>query len=83
MKNGIFEPVPADKPITWCSPIVVQPKPKYIHVEKDELQSNMIRACIDLRIPNKYMERTRITQGPVVEDFVYKFLTVWYFQNWT
>ena len=74
VENGIFEPVPADKPFTWCSPIVVQPKPKYIHVEKDELQSNMIRiACIDLRIPNKYMERTRITQGPVVEDFVYKF----------
>ena len=73
LENGIFEPVPADKPITWCSPIVMQPKPKYIHVEKDELQSNMIRAYIDLQIPNKYMERTRITHGPVVEDFVYKF----------
>ena len=73
VENGIFEPVPADKPIAWCSPIVVQPKPKHIYVEKDELQSNMIRACIDLRIPNKYMEITRITQGPVVEEFVYKF----------
>ena len=33
----------------------------------------MIRACIDLRVPNKFMERNRITQGPVVEDFIYKF----------
>ena len=33
----------------------------------------MIRACIDLRIPNKHMERNRISPGPVVEDFMYKF----------
>ena len=33
----------------------------------------MIRACIDLTVPNKFMERNRITQGPVVEDFIYKF----------
>ena len=33
----------------------------------------MIRACIDLRVPNKFMKRNRITQGPIVEDFIYKF----------
>ncbi|MCG8047363.1 MAG: DDE-type integrase/transposase/recombinase, partial [Candidatus Thiodiazotropha taylori] len=71
--DGIYEPVPTDDPITWCSPIVVQPKPKYLHVPNEELQPNMIRACIDLRIPNKFMDRTRITQAPVVEDFIYKF----------
>ena len=71
--EGIFEPVPAEEPITWCSPIVVQPKPRYLQVAKDELQSNMIRACIDLRVPNKCMERTRIIQAPVVEDFIHKF----------
>ena len=33
----------------------------------------MIRASMDLRIPNQFMERHRITQGTVVEDFMYKF----------
>ena len=73
VENSIFERVPNDEPITWCSPVVVQPKPKYIHMAKDDLQPNMIRACIDLRVPNKFMERNQITQGPIVEDFIYKF----------
>ena len=73
VEEGLFEIVPSDEPITWCSPVVVQPKPKYLHVPNSELQPNMIRACIDLRVPNKFMERNRITQGPVVEDFIYKF----------
>jgi hypothetical protein len=33
----------------------------------------MIRECIDMRIANKSMERNRITQSPVVEDFIYTF----------
>lgn len=73
VEDDIFEHVPADEPVTWCSPIVVQPKPRYLHVANDELQPHMIRTCIDLRVPNKYMERNRITHGPVVEDFIYKF----------
>ncbi|MEW8092563.1 MAG: reverse transcriptase family protein, partial [Candidatus Thiodiazotropha endolucinida] len=73
VEEGLFEIVPSDEPITWCSPVVVQPKPKYLHVPNSELQPNMIRACIDLRVPNKFMERNRITQGPVVENFIYKF----------
>ena len=52
---------------------MVQPKPKYLHVSNDELQPHMIRACIDLRVPNKFMERNRITQGTIVEGFIYKF----------
>ena len=40
---------------------------------RDQLEPHMIRASVDLRVPNKYMERNRITQGPVVEDFMYKF----------
>ena len=43
------------------------------HVPNDELQPHMIRACIDLRVPNKFIERNRKTQGPVVEDVIYKF----------
>lgn len=39
----------------------------------------MIRASVDLRVPNKYMERSRITQTPIVEDFIHKFhdCTIW------
>ena len=59
VENSIFERVPNDEPITWYSPVVVQPKPKYIHMAKDDIQPNMIRACIDLRVPNKFMEETR------------------------
>lgn len=33
------------------------------NVSKDDLKPNMIRACVDLRIPNKYMDRNKITQG--------------------
>ena len=28
---------------------------------------------MDLRVPNQFMERNRIAQGPIVEDFMYKF----------
>ena len=73
VQDDIFESVPPDKPVTWCSPVVVQPKPKYVHIPNDELQPNMIRACIDLRVPNKFTERNRIRLGPIVEDFIYKF----------
>ena len=53
--------------------MVVQPKPRFTNVSKDDLQPTMIRACIDLRIPNKHVEKNRITLGRVVEDFMYKF----------
>ena len=33
----------------------------------------MIRASVDLRVPNQYMERSRISQAPVLEDFTHKF----------
>ena len=71
--DDIFEEIPNGEPVTWCSPMVVQPKPRYTNISKDDLKPNMIRACIDLRIPNKHMERNRISPGPVVEDFMYKF----------
>ena len=71
--DGILESVPPDEPVTWCSPVVVQPKPKYFHVPNDEAQTNVIRACIDLGVPNKFMERNRVTQGPVVEECIYNF----------
>ena len=42
-------------------------------MRKDNLEPHMIRASVDLRFPNKYMERNRILQAPVVEDFTCKF----------
>lgn len=49
VENDIIEPVPQHEAITWCSPLVVQPKPK---------NPNAIRACLDLRLVNKSMLRT-------------------------
>ena len=39
----------------------------------------MIRVNFDLRLPNKYMEWSRISQKSTVEDFIYKFhdCTIW------
>ena len=69
----IFERVEPGDPVTWCSPLVVQPKPRYRHINKEALESHMIRASVNLRVPNKYMERNRILQAPVVEDITCKF----------
>ena len=79
LKEDIFEKVPENEPITWCSPLVVQPKPRFAQTPPQELGPHMIRASVDLRVPNKYMERSRITQSPVVEDFIHKFhdCTLW------
>ena len=33
----------------------------------------MITASVDLRVPNQYMERSRIAQAPVLEEFTHKF----------
>ena len=73
IEGEIFEEVPEGEPVTWCSPLVVQPKPKFCAMEKENLEPHMIRTSMDLRVPNQYMERHRITQGTVVEDFMYKF----------
>ena len=73
VKEGIYEKVPNGEAITRCSPLVVQPKPKYKATDRDKLEPHMIRASIDLRIPNRYMERNRVAQNPIVEDFTHKF----------
>ena len=72
LEEGIFEQVPEGEPVTWCSPLVAQPKPKFCGTAKD-LEPHMIRASLDLWISNQYLERHRITQGILVEDFMYKF----------
>ena len=59
-----MEKVPDQDPITWCSPIVVQPKPK---------NPEDIRLSLDLRTLNKSMLRTRQVQAPITEDFITMF----------
>ena len=71
VQEEIFEKVPDGEPITWCSPLVVQSKPKYTNVNKEKLEPQMIRASIDMRIPNKFMKHSRCVQSPKVEDFIY------------
>lgn len=71
--KDIFEEVPEEEPVIWCSPFVVQPKPKFRDKDKEDLEPHKIRASVDLRVPNQLMERHRTTQGMMVEDFMYKF----------
>ena len=64
VKKDIMEKVPEHDSITWCSPLVVQPKPK---------NPSDIRVSLDLRVLNKSMERTRQVQAPITEDFINTF----------
>ena len=80
VNENIFENVAAeDEPVTWCSPIVVQPKPKFAETSSDKLEPHLIRVSVDLRVPNKHMERRRISQALIVTDFIRKFrdCTIW------
>ena len=71
VQEGIMEEVPEQESIGWCSPLVVQPKPKN---PKD------IRVSLDLRVLNKSMERTRQVQAPITEDFIAMFKDCLYVQ---
>ena len=62
--KDIMEKVLDHEAITWCSPIVVQPKPKN---PKD------IRVSLNLRLLNRSMLRTQNIQAPITEDFVTEF----------
>ena len=53
--------------------MLVQPKPKFNTVDKEKLEPHMIRASVDLGVPNQLVEKNRITQGPIVKDFMCKF----------
>ena len=61
---GIMEKAPEYESISWCSPIVVQPKPN---------NSSDIRVSLDLCVLNKSMERTRQVQAPITEDCITTF----------
>lgn len=52
-------------------PIVAQPKPKFATTEPEDLEPKMIRASIDIRVPNQTMKRSRYVQAPIVKDFTY------------
>ena len=42
----IFEEVPNGEPVTWCSPLIFQPKPRFTDISKDGLQQNMYHALL-------------------------------------
>ena len=85
IEGEIFEEVPEGEPVTWCSPLVVQQKqkPKFCKMEKENPEPHMIRASVDLTVPNQYMERHRITQGTVVEDYMYNSMIASSSPSWT
>ena len=72
-KDEIFEKIAPGEPVTWCSPLVVQLKQRYSAISQDNLEPHLFRVSVDLQVQNKYMERNRILQAPVVEDFTCKF----------
>lgn len=78
VEEEIFEEVPEGEAVTCCSPLLIQPKPKFNAVDEEKLEPHMIRASVSLRVPNQFMERNRITQGPIVEDFMYKLISLLY-----
>ena len=53
VEEEIFEEVPEGEPVRWCSPLVVQPNPKFSGVDKQDLEPH-IRARVDLRVPNQF-----------------------------
>ena len=53
VEEEIFEEVPEGETVAWCSTLVVQPKPKFSTVHKEKLEPHMIRASVDLRVPNQ------------------------------
>ena len=62
--KDIMEKVPENESITWCSPLVVQPKPKNL---------NDIRISLNLGVLDKSMQCTRQIQAPITEDFITRF----------
>ena len=71
VQQGIMGKVPDQEPITWCSPIVMQPKPK---------NSNDIRLSLDLRTLNKSRLRTSQVQAPNYRGLHYSISKLQYFQ---
>ena len=51
----------------------MQLKHKFAEGPTQKLAPNMIRASVDLRVTNEYMEHSQIAQAPVSEDFSHKF----------
>ena len=62
--NDIMDKVPDHEAITWCSSILVQPKPK---------NPQDITVSLYLRLLNRSMLCTRNIQAPITKDFVTEF----------
>ena len=42
IEKDIFEKVLTNEAITWCSPLVVQTKPKFAETKKDDLEPHTV-----------------------------------------
>ena len=79
IEKEIFEEVPKGDTVAWCSPLEVQPQLKFCGTAKEDLEPHMIRASVELRVPNQYMERQTITQGPCIFEDIPRRLKVAYY----
>ena len=51
VEQDIFEQVPENEPVTWCSPLVIHPKPRFVNTPKEELGPHMIQASVTFVCP--------------------------------
>lgn len=58
-------------------------KPKFNAVDKEKIVPHKIRASVDLRLPNQFIERNRITQGPILKTSCTNFMIVLFSPNLT
>ena len=83
VSGDTFERVEPDNPVTWCSPLVVQPKPRYRHVNKEALEPHMIRASVDLRVPINTWSETEFCKHPSLKISHANFTIAKYSLKWT
>ena len=75
VEEDIFEQVPENEEITSCSPLAIQPKPRFSKTPKEKLGSHAWseQALTSESSINKHMKRIRIAQTPTVENFIHQF----------
>ena len=61
------------EPFTWFSALVIQPKPRFSKTPPEKWRPNIIRGRVELGTPNKFMERSQITHGSIIKEFISKF----------
>ena len=65
-EEEIFKEVSQGEAVTWCSLLVVQPRPRFHAVDKVKIKPHMIRATVVIKLPRQFMEKNRIAKGLIV-----------------